>query len=226
MGAGREDVIVGSWTYQPHIDRVMNRCQTDGQRSEQLCTLYISQFDTSREVRNEAPRSSVISTEDGWMKEMAANCLADLTLKAGDQTFPTLLPLIATDIAVDSSPIAQVCVGACISLSSLLSSATRPLITTHLAPIVACIRTGLCDPESVVRRAAAITFDGLCRTLGSMAVQKIVAGLLGVMSGEKGKEVVGRVVGMVRKGGKEKEGGKVERLKGKGLSERGGEMEE
>ena len=163
-----EDVIVGSWTFQSHIDRVMNRCLTDGQRSELFCTLYISRFDTSREVRHEAartwkslvhnppktikqllpsllrslaatlssstaatsgivippvptptlavsmlaPRSSVISTEYGWMKEMVANCLGDLTLKAGDQTVPTLLPLIATDITVDSSPIAQVRVGA------------------------------------------------------------------------------------------------------------------
>ena len=128
--------------------------------------------------------STMSSTTDDWKKESAAHFLIDLTAKTGDQTFPTLLPLIQTDLHPQLTPFASVRVGLCISLSPLLSSTTPPLLHQFNKQIIPCIRMALTDSDTIVRHAAAITFDTLFRQAGVSPVQRFVPSLLQLLNSD------------------------------------------
>ncbi|KAK2949074.1 putative 50S small subunit ribosomal protein L19 [Blattamonas nauphoetae] len=147
----------------------------------------------------------MLLTDDDWKKEMASACLTDLTTKAGDQLFATLLPAIQRDLTSSSSSSAaavNVRVGACISLSSLLTpppaqpGQTVQSLQQHkqyiqsqsnMASIVNSIKTALVDPSHKVRNAGAIAFASFCQAVGAnQGIQRIIPTLVSVIGGKDG----------------------------------------
>ncbi|KAA6402791.1 MAG: hypothetical protein EZS28_001681 [Streblomastix strix] len=127
----------------------------------------------------------IMDEENEWRKEIASECLTDLTSKAGEQTFTTLIPLISSDLTSSRST-QSVKIGACIGLSSLLAAANKSLVQTHSPSIISCIRIAICDEDPLVREQAAVAFGILWKLFNNVVLNRILPPLFQLLEGKKG----------------------------------------
>lgn len=174
-------------------------------RNEVLAALYIVRCDVSVRVRQigmqvwksvvaNTPRVlreimpfainqivSSLSDEDVERRVAAGKALGDLSHKLGDRVVPDVLPALhagITNKVADS----RVRLGACEGLAELVLSCPREQLEVHANVLLMAVRDGLCDPNPQVRRCAGGIFATLLHSLRTVAVDKVVPHLIGLIS--------------------------------------------
>lgn len=96
-------------------------------------------------------------------RKVAARTLGDLVRKLGERVLPEVIPMMEAGLISETTQERQ---GVCIGLSEIIQQTSRENVLLYMGSILPTVQSALCDKQSEVRAAAALTFDSLHATVG------------------------------------------------------------
>ena len=96
-------------------------------------------------------------------RKVAARTLGDLVRKLGERVLPEVIPMLKQGMESETPLERQ---GVCIGLSEIIQQTSRDNVLQYMDSLLPTVQSALCDQESEVRAAAAMTFDSLHSTIG------------------------------------------------------------
>ncbi|KAK4336641.1 hypothetical protein RND71_043753 [Anisodus tanguticus] len=151
-------------------------------RNRVLSGLYIGRLDVSLSVRqaslhvwkiivSNTPRTlkeimptlftlilSLLASKSYDQQQVAARTLGDLVKKLGQRILPQIIPILEKGLDSEEADQRQ---GVCIGLSEIMASTSKEMVEAFVESLVPTIKKALYDQLSIVRQAAAKTFDSL-----------------------------------------------------------------
>ena len=103
-------------------------------------------------------------------RKVAARTLGDLVRKLGERVLPEVIPMLEEGLGSSSMQERQ---GVCIGLSEIIQQTSRDNVLLYMDSLLPTVRNALCDQQSEVRAAAAMTFDSLHATIGELATSSL-----------------------------------------------------
>ena len=100
-------------------------------------------------------------------RKVAARTLGDLVRKLGERVLPEVIPMLEKGMGSESTQERQ---GVCIGLSEIIQQTSREQVMFYMASLLPTVQNSLCDPDSDVRAAAALTFDSLHSVVGEFFI--------------------------------------------------------
>ncbi|KAJ2376477.1 translational activator of GCN4, partial [Coemansia sp. RSA 2611] len=123
----------------------------------------------------------------------AARTLGDLVHKLGEAVMSRVVPILETALRGEAAGGAGGSIrhGVFIGLSEILSATGKAYIDAYADAMIPLVRRGLCDPDVMVREAAAGAFNGLQQTVGPRVIDSVVPPLLNALTQTDSAELEG-----------------------------------
>jgi hypothetical protein len=118
----------------------------------------------------------LLSSEESDQQGTAARLLGDVVRKLGDRVMPEVIPILQKGLEPGND--AETRAGVCVGLTEVLRVTTKANLEGYVDTLIQTVQTALTDESSVVRMAAATTFQTLNGVVGERAVGDILPTLL------------------------------------------------
>eukprot|EP00939_MAST-03C_sp_MAST-3C-sp1_P004375 g4375.t1 len=177
-----------------------------------LAALYIVRSDDSISVRHSAklvwksivvntPRTlreslsaiiervlALMSSPSDHLVGVAGRCLGDIVSKLGERVLPEVLPILAESFECEDPRTRR---AVCLGIREVVSATHNKAVEEHIDLVLKLVLSSICDPDSVVRSAAAEAFNTLQKRLGQQVVHQVIPAILGQLNcGDDAKRAV------------------------------------